>query len=69
MNHCQLYQKRNHITSTQIYRKLTINDAENINSVFYLKEADIDTLEVTGKIKDFVTIVRDKYHEIASEFP
>jgi len=26
-------------------------------------------LEVTGEIQDFVAIVTDKYHEIASEFP
>ena len=45
------------------------DEPEDINSVCYLKEVDIDTLEVTGEIKDFVAIVSDKYHEIASEFP
>ena len=45
------------------------DDPEDINSICYLKEVDIDTLEVTGEIKDFVAIVTDKYHEIASEFP
>ena len=45
------------------------DDPEDINSICYLKEVDIDTLEVTGKITDFVAIVSDKYHEIASEFP
>ena len=45
------------------------DDPEDINSVCYLKEVDIDTLEVTGEITDFVAIVSDKYHEIASEFP
>ena len=44
------------------------DEPEDINSVCYLKEVDIDTLEVTGEIKDFVAIVSDKYHEIASEF-
>lgn len=42
---------------------------EDINNICYLKEVDMDTLEVTCEIKDFVTIVSDKYHEIASEFP
>ena len=42
---------------------------EDINSIGYLKEVDIDTLEVTGEIQDFVAIVSGKYHEIASEFP
>lgn len=45
------------------------DDPEDINSICYLKEVDIDTLEVTGEIRDFVAIVSDKYHEIASEFP
>ena len=45
------------------------DEPEDINSVCYLKEVDIDTLEVIGEIKDFVAIVSDKYHEIASEFP
>ena len=45
------------------------DEPEDINSICYLKEVDIDTLEVTGEIKDFVAIVSDKYHEIASEFP
>ena len=45
------------------------DDPEDINSICYLKEGDIDTLEVTGEIQDFVAIVSDKYHEIASEFP
>ncbi len=45
------------------------DEPEGINSICYLKEVDIDTLEVTGEIKDFVAIVSDKYHEIASEFP
>ena len=45
------------------------DEPESINSICYLKEVDIDTLEVTGEIKDFVAIVSDKYHEIASEFP
>lgn len=42
---------------------------EDINSICYLQEVDIDTLEGTGEIRDFVAIVSDKYHEIASEFP
>ena len=45
------------------------DDPEDINSICYLNEVDIDTLEVTGEIQDFVAIVTDKYHEIASEFP
>ena len=39
------------------------DDPEDINSIGYLKEVDIDTLEVTGEIKDFVVIISDKYHE------
>ena len=46
------------------YSQITI-----YNRISYLKEVDIDTLEVTGEIKDFVAIVNDKYHKIASEFP
>ena len=42
---------------------------EDINKIGYLKEVDFNTLEVKGEIKDFVAIVSDKYHEIASEFP
>ena len=42
---------------------------EDINSIGYLKDVDVDTLEVIGEIKDFVAIVSNKYHEIASEFP
>ena len=42
---------------------------EDINEVCYPKEVDFNTLEVKGEIKDFVAIVSDKYHEIASEFP
>ena len=42
---------------------------EEINEIDYLKEVDYNTLEVKGEIKDFVAIVSDKYHEIASEFP
>ena len=45
------------------------DDLEDINTICYLHEVDIDTLEGTGEIKDFVAIVRDKYHEIESEFP
>ena len=45
------------------------DELEDINSICYLQEVDIDTLEVTGEIRDFVAIVSDKYHEIASEFP
>ena len=36
------------------------DDPEDINSICYLKEVDIDTLEVTGEIQDFVAIVTDK---------
>ena len=43
------------------------DEPEDINSVCYLKEVDIDTLEVTGEIRDFVAIVSDKYHEIATK--
>ena len=42
---------------------------EEINEIDYLKEVDYNTLEVKGEIKYFVSIVSDKYHEIASEFP
>ena len=50
------------------YSIIKTDEPEDINSVCYLKEVDIDTLEVTGEIKDFVTIVNYNYHEIASEF-
>ena len=43
--------------------------SEEINEIDYLKEVDYNTLEVKGEIKYFVSIVSDKYHEIASEFP
>ena len=46
------------------YSIIETDEPEDINSVCYLKEVDIDTLEVTGEIKDFVA-----YHEIASDFP
>ena len=45
------------------------DEPEDINSICSLQEVDIDTLEVTGEITDFVAIVSDKYHGIASEFP
>ena len=44
-------------------------ELEDINSICYLQEVDIDTLEAPGEITDFVAIVSDKYHEIASELP
>ena len=50
------------------YSIIETDEPEDINSVCYLKEVDIDTLEVTDEIKDFVAIVSDKYHEIASDF-
>ena len=51
------------------YSIVETDEPEDINQVCYLKEVDIDTLEVIGEITDFVAIVSDKYHEIASEFP
>ena len=45
------------------------DDSEDINTICSLKKVDIYTFEVTGKITEFVAIVCDKYHEIASEFP
>ena len=51
------------------YSIVETDEPEDINTICYLKEGDIDTLEVTGEITDFVAIVSDKYHEIASEFP
>lgn len=45
------------------------DEPEDIDSICYLKEVDIDSLEVTGEITDYVAIVSDKYHEIASELP
>ena len=51
------------------YRIVETDVPEDINKVYYLKEVDFNTLEVKGKIKDFVAIVSDKYREIASEFP
>ena len=51
------------------YRIAETNEPEDIKSICYLQEVDIDTLEVTGEITDFVAIVSNKYYEIASEFP
>ena len=45
------------------------DEPEDITSVGYMKDIDFNTLEVTDEIKDFVAIVSDKYHELASEFP
>ena len=45
------------------------DDPEEISSVCYLKELDWDTLEVIGEVTDYVAIVTDQYHEIASEYP
>ena len=51
------------------YSIIETDEPEDINSIGYLKEVDYNTLEVKGDITDFVAIVSDKYHEIASEFP
>lgn len=51
------------------YSIIETDEPEDINEVCYLNEVDFNTLEVKGEIKDFVAIVSDKYHEIASEFP
>ncbi|WP_407454287.1 hypothetical protein [Methanobrevibacter sp.] len=51
------------------YSIIETDAPEEINNIGYLKEVDYNTLEVKGEIKDFVAIVSDKYHEIASEFP
>ena len=51
------------------YSIIETDDPEDIHEIGYLKEVDVDTLEIKGEIKDFVAIVSDKYHEIASEFP
>ena len=51
------------------YSIIETDSPEEINNIGYLKEVDYNTLEVKGEIKDFVAIVSDKYHEIASEFP
>ena len=45
------------------------DDPEEISSVCYLKELDWDTLEVIGEGTDYVAIVTDQYHKIASEYP
>lgn len=45
------------------------DDPEEIHDVCYLQEVDFDTLEVISDIEDFVAIVSERYHEIASEFP
>ena len=39
------------------YSIVETDKPEDINTVCYLKEVDIDTLEVTGEIQDFVAIV------------
>lgn len=51
------------------YSIIETDDPEEIHEIGYLKEVDFNTFEVKGDIKDFVAIVSDKYHEIASEFP
>ena len=51
------------------YSIIETDAPEEIHEIGYLKEVDFNTLEVKGEIKDFVVIVSDKYHEIASEFP
>ena len=51
------------------YSIIETDEPEDIHEIGYLKEVDVDTLEIKGEIKDFVAIVSDKYHEIASEFP
>ena len=51
------------------YSIIETDEPEDIHEIGYLKEVDVDTLEIKGEIKDIVAIVSDKYHEIASEFP
>jgi hypothetical protein len=51
------------------YSIIETDAPEEIHEIGYLKEVDFNTFEVKGDIKDFVAIVNDKYHEIASEFP
>ena len=51
------------------YSIIETDEPEDIHEIGYLKEVDVDNLEIKGEIKDFVAIVSDKYHEIASEFP
>ena len=51
------------------YSIIETDTPEEIHEIGYLKEVDFNTFEVKGDIKDFVAIVSDKYHEIASEFP
>ena len=45
------------------------DDPELIHDVCYLKEVDWDTFEIIDEITDYVAIVTDQYHKIASEFP
>ncbi|MBR1748240.1 MAG: hypothetical protein IJ743_00425 [Bacilli bacterium] len=45
------------------------DEPEEIQSVCYLQEVDWDTFEVIGEIDDYVAIVSEEYHEIASEWP
>ena len=45
------------------------DDPELIHDVCYLKEVGGDTFEIIDEITDYVAIVTDQYHEIASEFP
>ena len=63
------FPKDKHIKIMGRYSIAETDDPEDINSICYLQEVDMGTLEVTGKITDLVAIVSDKYHEIASEFP
>ena len=63
------YPKDKQIKIMGWYSIAETDEPEDINSICSLQEVDIDTLEVTGEITDFVAIVSDKYHGIASEFP
>ena len=50
------------------YSVVETDPPEEIISVEYMKEVDNETFEIIGEITDYVAIVTEKYHEIASEF-
>ena len=51
------------------YSIVETDEPEGVMNVGYMKDIDFNTLEEKGEIKEFVAIVSDKYHELASELP
>ena len=51
------------------YSIMETDEPEEVQNVCYLVEVDPDTFEIEEEITDYVAIVTDRYHEIASEYP